>query len=255
VPSLLEAQTNANLAHAICKFLAKLQDWERKPSDPPGLPLLQIDSMSRIILPVESGLWTRPSQQMCPASSARVSELLVHWGHGDHAALEALIPLVYDELRRLARHHLRRERPNHTLQSAALVHEAYLRLVDQELPQWQNRAHFFGVAAQLMRHILVDHARRRRAAKRGAGAPRLTLDPTIALAQEQEVNLVVLDDALNRLASLDPQQSRIVELRFFGGLSIAETAVALGISPATVKREWATARAWLQREMNKDPRQ
>lgn len=186
---------------------------------------------------------------MYPASSERVSKLLLNWGQGDQGAREALIPLVYDELRRLARRYLRRERPDHTLQSAALVNEAYLRLIRQEHPQWQNRAHFFGVAAQLMRHILVDHARNRAAAKRGAGAPRLTLDPDIALPQERDVDLMALDDALNQLAALDPQQSRLVELRFFGGLSIEETSVVLGISPATVKREWATARAWLQREM------
>ncbi|PYU23869.1 MAG: RNA polymerase subunit sigma-70 [Acidobacteria bacterium] len=181
--------------------------------------------------------------------SARVSKLLINWGQGDQAAREVLIPLVYDELRRLARRHLRRERPDHTLQSAALVHEAYLRLIRQDQPHWQNRAHFFGVAAQLMRHILVDHARNRAAAKRGAGAPRLTLDPEVALPKAREVNLVALDDALNQLAVLDLQQSRVVELRFFGGLSIEETSVVLGVSPATVKREWATARAWLQREM------
>jgi RNA polymerase sigma factor (TIGR02999 family) len=190
---------------------------------------------------------------MHPASSTRVSKLLLNWGQGDQAAREALIPLVYDELRRLARRHLRRERPGHTLQSAALVNEAYLRLIRQDQPQWQNRAHFFGVAAQLMRHILVDHARNRLAGKRGAGAPRLSLDSQIALPRQREVDLVALDDALNQLAALDEQQSRVVELRFFGGLSIEETAVALDISPATVKREWATARAWLQREMkNKD---
>jgi len=190
-----------------------------------------------------------------PASSERVSKLLLNWGQGDQGAREALIPLVYDELRRLARRYLRRERPDHTLQSAALVNEAYLRLIRQDHPQWQNRAHFFGVAAQLMRHILVDHARNRAAAKRGAGAPRLTLDPDIALPRERDVDLIALDDALNQLAALDPQQSRLVELRFFGGLSIEETSVVLGVSPATVKREWATARAWLQREMrNKETR-
>ena len=190
---------------------------------------------------------------MPSASSARVSKLLLNWGQGDRDARDALIPLVYDELRRLARHHLRRERPDHTLQSAALVNEAYLRLVRQEQPQWQNRAHFFGVAAQLMRHILVDHARNRAAAKRGAGVPRLELDPEVGLPQARGVDLVALDDALNQLAALDAQQSRVVELRFFGGLSIEETSVVLRISPATVKREWATARAWLQREMkNKD---
>ena len=187
---------------------------------------------------------------MYPASSERINKLLVNWGQGDQGAREALIPLVYDELRRLARRYLRRERPDHTLQSAALVNEAYLRLIRQDQPQWQNRAHFFGVAAQLMRHILVDHARNRAAAKRGAGAPRLTLDPEFALPQQLDVDLVALDDALNQLAAMDQQQSRVVELRFFGGLSIEETSVVLGVSPATVKREWATARAWLQREMS-----
>lgn len=193
---------------------------------------------------------------MCPASSARVTELLVNWGQGNADAREALVPLVYDELRRIARRHLWRQRPDHTLQSAALVNEAYLRLVHQESPQWQNRAHFFGVAAQAMRHILVDYARSRLAAKRGAGAPRFTLDTKIAMPQEgkEEVDLVALDDALSTLAALDPRQSRIIELRFFGGLSIQDTAVVLGISPATVKREWAMARMWLHREMIKDVR-
>lgn len=190
---------------------------------------------------------------MYSASSERVSKLLLNWGQGDQGAREALIPLVYDELRRLARRHLRRERPDHTLQSAALVNEAYLRLIRQGQPQWQNRAQFFGLASQLMRHILVDHARNRAAAKRGAGAPRLSLDPEIALPRGRDVDLVALDDALNQLAALDSQQSRVVELRFFGGLSIEETSVVLGVSAATVKREWATARAWLQREItNKD---
>ncbi len=189
---------------------------------------------------------------MCPATSARVTELLGHWGNGDQDARDALIPLVYAELRRMARRYLQRERGDHTLQSAALVHEAYLRLVRQDAPQWQNRAHFFGVAAQLMRHILVDHARSRLAVKRGAGAPRLSLPAGIASPERPEMDLVALDDALNLLANLDPQASRMVELRFFGGLSIEEAAVVLGVSPATVKREWATARAWLQREMRKD---
>jgi RNA polymerase sigma factor (TIGR02999 family) len=188
---------------------------------------------------------------MCPASAERVSELLLNWGHGDQSAREELIPLVYVELRRIARRYLWKERPDHTLQSGALVHEAYLHLLHEEPPQWQNRAHFFGFAAQLMRHILVDHARGRFAAKRGAGAPRLALNPEIALPQKREVDLVALDDALTKLAALDPKQSRLIELRFFGGLSIEEAAVVLGISPATVKREWATARAWLQREMKR----
>jgi RNA polymerase sigma factor (TIGR02999 family) len=188
-----------------------------------------------------------------PDPGSPVTELLANWGMGDPAAREALIPLVYDELRRLARRYLRGERPDHTLQSAALVHEAYLRMVGQRLPEWQNRAHFFGVAAQLMRQILVDHARTHRAEKRGGGAPKLVLDPAMAVAQKAEWDVVQLDDALKKLAGLDAEQSRLVELRFFGGLSIEETAVVMGTSPATVKREWATARAWLHREM-KDTR-
>jgi RNA polymerase sigma factor (TIGR02999 family) len=187
-----------------------------------------------------------------PASSTQINRLLAEWGHGDEDARDALIPLIYNELRRIARRHLRHERPDHTLQSAALVNEAYLRLIGQKTPEWQNRAHFFGVAAQMMRHILVDHARNRRAVKRGAGAPRLSLDPEIALPQKPELDLVALDGALDKLAGLDPRESRVIELRFFGGLSIEETAVVMGISPRTVKREWATARAWLRLEMKKD---
>jgi RNA polymerase sigma-70 factor (ECF subfamily) len=188
---------------------------------------------------------------MSPGSTSapRVTELLLHWQQGDQAAREQLISLMYGELRRVARNYLRRERPDHTLQSGALVHEAYLRLMGEQSPQWKNRAHFFGVAAQVMRHILVDHARSRRSAKRGGGAPRLALDPQMALPQYRDLDLLALDDALNRLAELDAQQSRLIELRFFGGLSIVETAAALNISAATVKREWATARVWLQREM------
>jgi len=189
-----------------------------------------------------------------PQSSAEISKLLVNWGLGDPEARDALIPLVYNELRRLARRHLWRQRPDQTLQSAALVNEAYLRLVQQKPPQWQNRAHFFGVAAQMMRHILVDYARNRLAAKRGGGAQRLTLDTGLAMPQQPETDLVALDDALTKLASLDAQQGRLIELRFFGGLSIEEAATVMGISPATAKREWATARAWLQRELKKAPR-
>jgi RNA polymerase sigma factor (TIGR02999 family) len=187
-----------------------------------------------------------------PASSTQINRLLAEWGHGDEGARDALIPLIYNELRRIARRHLGHERPDHTLQSAALVNEAYLRLVGQKKPEWRNRAHFFGVAAHMMRHILVDHARNRRAVKRGADAPRLSLDPEIALPQKPELDLVALDGALNKLAGLDPRESRVIELRFFGGLSIEETAVVMGISPRTVKREWATARAWLRLEMKKD---
>jgi RNA polymerase sigma factor (TIGR02999 family) len=188
---------------------------------------------------------------MRPASTARVSQLLVNWGQGDKNAREALIPLVYGELRRLARRRLGGERPDHSLESAALVNEAYLRLVRQDALQWQNRAHFFGVAAQVMRHILVDHARNRRAGKRGGGAAPLTLNTGIALPQQREFDLLALDDALKELAAFEPQLSRMVELRFFGGLSIEETSVVMEVSPATVKREWALARAWLQRKIRK----
>jgi RNA polymerase sigma factor (TIGR02999 family) len=188
---------------------------------------------------------------MRPASTARVSQLLANWGQGDKNAREALISLVYGELRRLARCRLGGEHPDHTLESAALVNEAYLRLVRQDALQWQNRAHFFGVAAQVMRHILVDHARGRRAGKRGGGATPLTLNTGIALPQQREFDLLALDDALKELAAFEPQLSRLVELRFFGGLSIEETSVVMEVSPATVKREWALARAWLQRKIKK----
>ena len=182
-------------------------------------------------------------------SSQPVSVLLAQWQAGDEEAFRALVPVVYDELRRLAHHYLRKERPDHTLQSTALVHEAYLRLAgQQELVHFENRAHFFAVSAQLMRQILVEHARRRGAAKRDGGH-RVTLDGAEALLKERTVDMLALDDALKGLAQLDPQQSRIVELRFFGGLSIEETAQALKISPATVKRDWATARLWLHHQM------
>ncbi len=183
-------------------------------------------------------------------SSKPVSELLVKWQAGDQEALRALMPLVYNELRRLARHCLQKEPSDHTLQSTALVHEAYLRLTKQGAVHFENRAHFFAVSARLMRQILVDYARSRRAAKRGGGC-KLTLDEAVALPKGRDVDLVALDDALNDLFRLDAQQSRIVELRFFGGLSIEETSQVLGISPATVKRDWATARAWLHREMSR----
>ena len=183
------------------------------------------------------------------ASSPQIDKLLAGWARGDAKARDELIPVVYAELRRLARHRLRQERADHSLESAALVNEAYLRLARHDAPQWQNRAHFFGVAARLMRHILVDHARNRLAAKRGAGAPRLTLETQHAPARDAGIDLVALDDALGKLAMLDAQQVRLIELRFFAGLSIEDAAVVLGISPATVKREWVTARAWLRREL------
>lgn len=180
-----------------------------------------------------------------------VTKLLLEWSNGNPAALDDLVPLVYGELRRLAARFLRQERPDHTLSATALVHEAYLRLVQQRDVTWQNRAHFFAVASQMMRRILVDHARRHGYAKRGGGAVTLALDEAVAAPQQREVDLVALDDALNTLAKLDQRQSRMVELRFFGGLSIEETSEVLGVSPPTIKREWASARAWLFREIQR----
>ena len=179
----------------------------------------------------------------------QVTQLLNKWQEGHQEALEALMPLVYSELKRLAGSYLRRERIDHTLQSAALVNEAYLRLVDQTQTRWQNKAHFYGIAAQMMRRILADHARGHNAVKRGAGMPELELNEAMAQAQSRSVDVMDLEEALQRLEKLDPQQGRIVELRFFSGLSIEDTANVLGISPATVKRDWAAARAWLFREV------
>jgi RNA polymerase sigma factor (TIGR02999 family) len=179
-----------------------------------------------------------------------VTSLLLRWGQGDRAALDALTPLVYDELHRLASRYLRRERPDHTLQSTALVHEAYLRLVDQRNVHWQNRAQFYGLAAELIRRILVDHARARQAAKRGGAMFKLTLDEALDATAPRDLDLVRLDDAMAALAQLDLQQCRVVELRFFAGLTIEETAEVLGISIATVKRDWVMAKAWLRRELS-----
>ena len=179
-----------------------------------------------------------------------ITQLLVDWGKGNKLALDGLMPLVYDELHRIASRYLRRERQGHTLQTTALINEAYLRIVDQNRVNWQSRAHFFGVAAQMMRRILVDHARSHLYAKRGGGAQKLTLDDAIATPQECDLDLVALDDALTTLGQIDPQQSRIIELRFFGGLTIEETAEVIGISPATVKRDWNMAKAWLFGEIN-----
>ncbi len=183
--------------------------------------------------------------------SNQVTELLVQWRGGDKAALDALMPLVYRELRRIAQHYLSNERSDHTLQSTALVHEAYVRLTEQDLPRWQNRAHFFAVAAQLMRQILVDYARSYRASKRGGNVCKLALEEAQEHSQPVDVDIVALDDALKTLAEMDAQQSRVVELKFFGGLSIEDTAAVLGISPSTVKRDWITARAWLFRELDR----
>jgi RNA polymerase sigma factor (TIGR02999 family) len=193
---------------------------------------------------------------MAPDSAMQVSELLLDWGKGDREALKGILPLVYDELRRLARHHLRLHRLNHTLETTALVHEAYLRLAAEDSLQVKNRAHFLGIAAQLMRWILVDYERKRRAAKRGAGAKPLTLDSSVAQGQGagSVVDLLALNEALDRLAELDTKQSRIVELRYFGGLTVEEVAEFMDISPATVNRSWSSARIWLQRELKRGER-
>jgi RNA polymerase sigma factor (TIGR02999 family) len=183
------------------------------------------------------------------SSSNEVTALLVRWSQGENAAREKLVPLVYDELRRLARRVLLGQRVDHTLQSTALVHEAYLRLVGHDTVHWDDRIHFFAVAAQLMRRILVDHARKHLAAKRGGDQVTLSLDEHLAPAKSRPLDVVALDDALNELSRMNPQHSRIIELRFFAGLSIEETAQAIGISPATVKRDWGVARAWLYREL------
>lgn len=181
-----------------------------------------------------------------PALPDDVTQLLIKWSRGDKAALDDLMPVVHSELRRLARRYMARERPGHTLQTTALINEAYLRLVDQHSVQWQDRAHFFAVAAQVMRHILVDHARKYQSDKRGAGAQKLALDEVAIANEERAAELVALDEALERLAALDQRQSQIVELRFFGGLTVDETAGVMKLAPITVMREWRLAKAWLR---------
>ncbi|HVQ36637.1 MAG TPA: sigma-70 family RNA polymerase sigma factor [Pyrinomonadaceae bacterium] len=178
-----------------------------------------------------------------------VTQLLVAWGDGDAAARDELMPLVYEELRRLAHRYMGRERSDHTLQTSGLVNEAYLRLIDQSQVRWQNRAHFFGIAAEMMRRILVDYARSRGYAKRGGKARQVTLDEAAIVSRERAADVVALDEALTGLAEFDMRKSRIVELRFFGGLSIEETAEVLAVSPGTVMRDWTLAKAWLRREM------
>jgi RNA polymerase sigma factor (TIGR02999 family) len=180
-----------------------------------------------------------------------VTQLLQSWRMGDRKALDALVPLVYHELRRLARFQLRKERSDHTLQSAALVHEAYVRLIGAKPAEWHDRAHFFAVAAHLMREILVDYARRHAAAKRGGDACKLSLDEAAITPRKTDVDLVALDDALRELARLDARQSRVVELRFFAGLTLSEISEVLDIAPATVQRDWTAARAWLHREISR----
>jgi RNA polymerase sigma factor (TIGR02999 family) len=179
-----------------------------------------------------------------------VTRLLLSWSDGNRSALQELMPLVYGELRRLAASHFRRERPGHTLQSTAVVHEAFLRLVNQRDVRWQSRAHFYGIAAQMIRRILLDYARSHHAGKRGAGAVKLQLDEALAVPLADNVEIEALNEALDRLEALDERQARIVELRYFSGLSIEETAEVMQLSPATIKREWNSARAWLFREMS-----
>lgn len=186
---------------------------------------------------------------MMKSSPKNVTLLLMDWRDGDREALDRLIPVVYVELKRLASGYLRRERIDHTLQPTALVNEAYIRLIDQRWMNWQNRAHFFGAASELMRRILVDHARAHGAKKRGGGAYKVSLREISEAPEQEDLDLVSLDDALTELAALDAQLSRLVELRFFGGLSIEETAEVMGTSPSTIKRHWKTAQAWLYRRL------
>ncbi len=183
------------------------------------------------------------------ASSNEVTQLLVAWGNGDQTALDQLMPLVYSELHRLAHRHIKKERPGHTLQTSALLNEAFLRLVDQRDVHWQSRAHFFSIAAQMMRRILVDYARSRRYAKRGGDARQVTFDEELMVSRQLSADVIELHDALNELAAIDERKSKVVELKFFGGLSIEETAEVLGVSPGTVMRDWTLAKAWLRLAM------
>ena len=185
---------------------------------------------------------------MTPSPDA-VTQLLIAWGNGDQSARDQLMPLVYEELHRLAHRQIRKERPGHTLQTSALVNEAFVRLVNQKNMQWQGRAHFFAIAAQMMRRILVDYARHRLYAKRGGDALQVTLDEDLIVADQRSADVIALDDALNELAIIDDRKRKVVELRFFGGLSIEETAEVLGVSPGTVMRDWTLAKAWLKRAM------
>lgn len=180
-----------------------------------------------------------------------VTQWLIDWSNGDQAALDKLVPVVEQELRRLAHYYMRREHAGHTLQTTALVNEAFVRLVNRKSVHWQNRAHFFGIAAQMMRTILVDHARSHACAKRGGGAVELELNEAVVVSQHKASEVIALDEALQELELIDPRQSRIVELRFFGGLTVEETAEVLHLSPVTIKREWSTAKAWLYRELAK----
>jgi RNA polymerase sigma-70 factor, ECF subfamily len=185
-------------------------------------------------------------------SPNEITERLIAWGAGDRAALDHLLPVIYQELRRMAGNYLRQESPGHTLQPTALVHEAWLRLIDQTRVNWQNRAQFFGVAAQMMRRILVDHAKTKRREKRGGDAVKLPLDDVINLSSERAADLLALDDALDELRRIDERKSRVVELRYFGGFGVEETAQILGVSPETVMRDWKVARAWLYQQIRRE---
>jgi len=187
---------------------------------------------------------------MQPPSTSEATRLLKDWSHGESTALDQLMPIVYAELRAIAARYLRRERPDHTLQPTALVNEAYLRLIDQKHVDWQNRAHFVGVAAQMMRRILVDHAKSHHRVKRGGGALRVTLDEEIAVSEERATDLVELDEALTALEAFDERKSRVVEMKYFGGLSVEETAEVLNVSVITVARDWKLAKAWLYTNIN-----
>src|SRR5438128_3316011 len=189
---------------------------------------------------------------MAGTSPQEVTRLLLDWSNGNQAALDRLMPLVDRELHRLAHHYMRNEKPGHTLQTTALVNEAYLRLIDQRHVHWKNRAHFFALSAQLMRRILVDHARKRQYEKRGGGAQKISFDETMVVSQERGADLIALDEALNKLAAIDERKSKVVELRFFGGLSVEETAEALHISAVTVMREWSMAKAWLYNSLSNE---
>ena len=195
---------------------------------------------------------SRVRQTMPLSPTEDVTGLLIDWSNGDQTAYERLVPLVYAELHRLSHHYMGRERSDHTLQTTALVNEAYVRLVDQKKTQWQNRAQFFGVCAELMRRILVDYARQRGYQKRGGGAQKVALDETLEISAEKTVDLVALDEALTRLAKFDPRKARVVELRFFGGMNVEETAEVMGIHANTVIRDWSAARAWLYKAVTSD---
>ena len=190
-----------------------------------------------------------------PLTSPQVTQLLIAWGEGDQVARDQLMSVVYEELHRLAHRYMKRESPGHTLQTSALVNEAFVRLVDQKNVRWQNRAHFFGIAAQMMRRILVDYARSRNYAKRGGGAVKISLDEALIVSDERSAEVVNVHEALERLAEFDARKSQIVELRFFGGLSIDETAEVLRVSPGTVMRDWTLAKAWLRREISPESSQ